>query len=228
MTSPVADLYARAIDRHGEEALRSRFPWVAADAELRAMGDDLHLAAMTKRVFAAGFRRQVIEAKWEGFEEAFGGFEPEVVASLDASAIDALASDTRIVRNRPKILATVNNARFVQDVSAEHGGFGCWLADWSPDDTVGLWRALKSGGDRLGGDTGPWFLRLVGKDTFRLSGDVVEVLIESGVATKKPTGKKALAAAQDAFNQWREESGGLSLGAVSVVLACSTGDIYVG
>jgi 3-methyladenine DNA glycosylase Tag len=197
---------------------------VVSASELRALGDDRYLAMMAKRVFAAGFRWQVIQAKWEGFEEAFHGFDPGWVADLDADGIAELAQDTRIVRNRPKILSTVKNAAFVQQISNDHGGFGSWLADWPAEDTLGLWAALKSGGDRLGGDTGAWFLRLVGKDTFRFSADVSAALVEAGVVPKAPTGKRHQAMAQDAIVGWARESG-LTQGAVSVVLGCSTGEI---
>ena len=222
---PFSTFWDRAVERHGEDTLREHFPLVRSPDELRALTDDRYLAAIAKRVFAAGFRWRVIVAKWDGFEEAFAGFDPHHIASLEAEAIEALAQDTRIVRNRIKILATVDNARFVNRIAAEHGSFGTWLADWPDDDTLGLWAALKAGGSRLGGDTGPWILRLVGRDTFRFSRDVVACLVEAGVVERAPTSKKALAAAQEALNAWTAESG-LSQGAVSVVLARSTGDIY--
>ncbi len=221
---PFAHFHDRARARH-EDGLEDRFPRVLSSDEIRATGDDRMLSAMSKRVFAAGFRWRVIEAKWDGFEEAFEGFDPGTVAAFGDSQIDSLAQDRRIVRNRPKIVSTVNNARFVCRIADEHGSFAGWIADWPAEDTIGLWAALKAGGDRLGGDTGPWFLRLVGKDTFRITGDVVACLMEAGVVTKKPTGKRDLAATQEAFNAWADESG-LTLGQVSTVLACSAGEIY--
>lgn len=223
--TPLSTIWSRAVARHGEDALRARFPQVLTPAELRAVPDDRALAAIAKRVFAAGFRWRVIEIKWPGFEEAFHGFDPAWVAGLDADGIGALCADTRIVRNRPKVLCTIGNAQFVRQVAAEHGSFGRWLAAWPEDDVVGLWAALKAGGDRLGGDTGPWVLRLLGKDTFRLTPDVVAALVEAGVVDKAPTSRKDLAATQQAFSTWKAESG-LTLGALSVVLACSTGVIY--
>ena len=39
------------------------------------------------------------------------------------------------------------------------------------------------------------------------SRDVVKALIDAGVVEKEPTSKKALQTTQDAFNQWRAESG---------------------
>lgn len=220
---PLQTFYERALERHPD--LPERFMPIATDDQLRALGDDRYLSAMTQRVFAAGFRWAVIRAKWDGFEEAFHGFDPDWVADVDGETVDALAQDTRIVRHRPKILSTIENASFVQRIAAEHGSFGAWIAAWPADDTVGLWAALKKQGSRLGGGSGPWFLRLVGKDTFRLSPDVVAALIEAGVVDKEPTSKKGLRAVQEAFNTWSGESG-LPQGHVSIVLACSTGQVY--
>lgn len=224
---PLATFYDRAVARHGEDELRSRFPHVATSAQLAALPDHRYLSAMAERVFAAGFRWKVIKAKWDGFEEAFNGFDPGWVAGLDLEDVAELAQDTRIVRNRPKILSTIDNAAFVREIAEEHGSFGAWIAGWPITDTVGLWATLKARGSRLGGDTGAWVLRMVGRDTFRLSGDVVAALVEAGVVRKKPTGKADLARTQAAFDTWTAESG-LSQGAVSIVLACSTGEVYSG
>jgi 3-methyladenine DNA glycosylase Tag len=220
-----ADIWERACERHGEDALREHFPTVIDEGQLRVTADDRFLSAMSKRVFSAGFRMAVIQAKWATTEEAFHNFDVDWVATLDAEGIDALAQDTRIVRNRPKIISIVANAQFVKRISDEHDGFGNWLADWPADKTLELWAALKEGGNRLGGDTGPWFMRLVGKDTFRFSRDVSQALVDAGVVKKAPTGKKDRATAAAAIYRWSEESG-LGLGAVSLVLAKSTGDIY--
>ena len=225
--SNFSTIWDRAVARHGEGSLRARFPTVRSAAELAALPDDRCLSAIARRVFAAGFRWRVIEVKWPGFEEAFQGFDPAWVAGLDAAGIGALCADTRIVRNRPKVLSTVENARFVRRVAAEHGSFGAWLAGWPDDDVVGLWAALKAGGDRLGGDTGPWVLRMLGKDSYRLTGDVVEALIDAGIVARAPSTKREHADVQAAFNTWSAATG-LSRGALSVVLACSTGAIYGG
>ena len=225
MSGDWAAIWDRACERHGEDTLREHFPTVIDDGQLRVTADDRFLSTMSKRVFAAGFRWAVIQAKWATTEEAFHNFDVDWVADLEAESIDALAQDTRIVRNRPKIISTVANAQFVRRISDENDGFGNWLADWPADKTLELWAALKEGGNRLGGDTGPWFLRLMGKDTFRFSRDVSQALVDAGVVTKAPTGKKDQRTAAEAIYGWSQESG-LSLGAVSQVLARSTGEIY--
>lgn len=214
------EIYDRAVARKGEVELAERLPQVHDAAGLRDTADDRWLAAMARCVFAAGFRWKVIQAKWEGFEEAFYGFAPETVAQFGDATLTNLAADRRIVRNLQKIHATVANARLVREVAAEHGSFGRFVATWPVDDVVGLWDWLKQRGARLGGDTGPRVLRTVGADTFILTPDVTTALTEMGVLTGAPTSKKQRLAAQEAFNAWRRESG-RPLSHISVILACT-------
>lgn len=217
--TPIESILGEARARHGA-ALDARLPAPTPSAALAGIPDDRWLAGMAKRVFSAGFVWRVIEAKWEGFESAFSGFDPDEVAHLDEQGIAALAGDVRIVRNRQKIVATVHNAGFVREIAVEHGSFGAWVAAWPEADIVGLWAELAARGKRLGGDTGPRLLRMIGKDTFILTGDVCHALQRFAGIQGRPSGKRYRREAQAAFNAWGEASG-LGLGALSIVLACS-------
>jgi 3-methyladenine DNA glycosylase Tag len=219
--TPIAAILDEARARHGDD-LDGRMPTPVSGAALAAIPDDRWLAGMARRVFSAGFVWRVIEAKWDGFEAAFQGFDPDEVAHLDEQGIAELAGDVRIVRNRQKIVATVHNAGFVGEIAAEHGSFGAWVAAWPGSDIVGLWDALSTRGKRLGGDTGPRLLRMMGKDTFILTGDVCHALDRFAGIQGRPAGKRYRREAQAAFSAWSEASG-LGLGALSMVLA-SSGD----
>jgi len=214
-------IWQRAAERHGgEAALKKRLMKVKSKKQLAAIPDDRWLAEMTKRVFQAGFVWKVIEAKWDGFEEAFHGFKPKRVAALSEEAIDALLSDTRIIRNGQKIMAAQANAIFVCELAKEHGSAAKFFAQWPDDDFIGLMELLKRRGARLGGATGPLVMRFMGKQSFILRGDVAAALIRAGVVDKTPTSKKDLAAVQAAFNEWSEQSG-LGLTHLSQTLALS-------
>ncbi len=210
----------RARARKGADELEALLPAATSAAEVCNTADDRALSMMAKVVFCAGFVWKVVENKWPGFEAAFDGFEPMVVASYDSDKLDELGRDTRIIRNRPKIMSTVDNARFVVDVAGEYGSFGAWLASWPSDDTIGLWKQLQQRGSRLGGFTGPLFLRHMGVDTFMLTGDVVKTLVGAGVVSKHPTSQRDLRATQEAFNAWRDETG-RPLAELSRIMACS-------
>ena len=214
-------IYERAAARKGgHAALEDLLPNPATADTLKAMPDDRYLVEMTKCVFRSGFVWRVVENKWPGFEEAFSNFDVTTCAMLSDEDLERFAQDTRIVRNAKKIQSVRKNAQYVGEVRDSHGGFGRYIADWPTSDIVGLWDELKTRGERLGGQTGRFMLRFVGKDTPMLSSDVVKALIGMGVVEKNPTSKKDLAAVQTAFNQWHDESG-RPYCQISRTLACS-------
>ena len=96
------------------------------------------------------------------------------------------------------------------------------IAEWPRADFVGLLDLLKKRGSRLGGTTGQYFLRRMGKDSFILSKDVVARLIAEKIIEKPPASKKALAQVQEAFNKWMDQSD-RSLKEISQTLAMSIG-----
>lgn len=82
------------------------------------------------------------------------------------------------------------------------------IAEWPGEDIVGLWTLLKKQGSRLGGNSGPMFLRLMGKDTFILTKDVFAALVNHGLMDKfSPNSQRDLQRVQEVFNQLHQESG---------------------
>jgi 3-methyladenine DNA glycosylase Tag len=205
----------------GAAALAAELPQAKSRATLLRVADARWLAEMTRGVFQAGFVWRVIEAKWPGFEAAFDGFEPAKVARYSENKLAKLKADERIVRNPQKIAATRANAVFLCELAAEHGSAARFFADWPESDIVGLWEVLRERGARLGGFTGPFVLRHLGKDTPMLTDSVLKALrLEGVVEAKSPTSRAALRRVQDAFNAWRDESG-RALCELSKILALS-------
>ncbi|WP_421906913.1 DNA-3-methyladenine glycosylase I [Mameliella sp.] len=210
-----------AADRKGGRAavLADMPPVLDADA-LAAIPDDRWLAQMARGIFQAGISWQVVENKWPGIEEAFHGFDVGRAAMMSEDRFDELLSDPRIVRSPPKVQAIQQNAVFIQEVAAEAGSFGRKVGDWPAEDFSGLLEWMKKNGARLGGATGAYTLRFLGKESYVLSPSVVARLVAEGVVDKAPTSKKAMQAVQDAFNTWKAQSGE-SLTVISRVLAQS-------
>ncbi len=217
---------ARAAKRKGSEAkLDALLPKVMGKAALAKTPDHRILSDMAKRIFSAGFAWSVIEKKWPGFEEAFLGFEPKRLRAQPDEFWEKLASDARIVRNAQKIMAVRANAAFIDEIARERGGFAKFLAEWPATDQVGLLDLLAKRGARLGGGTGQYFLRFIGKDSFVLSKDVVACLRDAGLdIAESPTSKKDLRKIQDQFNAWADETG-LSLTTCRASAPCRSAKI---
>lgn len=217
------EILAISVERKGSEAAILREVEAPKSPEaLAAIPDDRWLSAMSKAIFCAGFNWRVVDNMWPGFETAFKGFDPAACAMMDDAWFDRLVTDTSIVRHGPKIRAVQENAVYVQAQSAEHGGFGAFIASWPAARFVDLLAHLKSEGTRLGGATGQYVLRVMGVDGFLLSRDVVARLIAEGVIDKPPTSKSAMRAVQAAFLEWQQCSG-RPLKEISRILATSIG-----
>ena len=215
------DLLAIAAARKGgAEAFEKALPKVKTPKQLAKIPDDRWLSMMAKCVFQAGFNWKVVDNKWPGFEEAFEGFDPGRWSMMSDDDLDRLLKDTRVVRHAKKLASVGENAIFLRDLAAEHGSAARFFADWPDDDYVGLLQVLKKRASRLGGATGQYFLRFMGKDSFITGGDVVKALIREGVVDKAPTSQRDLARVQEAFNHWSAESG-RPMAAVSRTLACT-------
>ena len=207
----------------GEKSVLAQSVNAHAVRNLAKVPADRLLSVMTRCVFNAGFNWKVIEAKWDGFEAAFEGFDPGKLAFFGDEMLDRLVSDERIVRNDQKIKASLENARFVAEVESKEGGFGKFLANWPADDQTGLMDVLNKRGARLGGATGQYFLRFAGWDAWIASSHVCTALVREGVLAKPAaTSKGDLARLQAAINDYHADSG-LPRAQISRLLALSVG-----
>ena len=77
----------------------------------------------------AGLSWATILRKREGYQRAFDGFVPEIVAAYDQSKVEELLGLRDIVRNRLKIETTIRNARALLKVRDEFSTFDAYI--WS-------------------------------------------------------------------------------------------------
>lgn len=89
---------------------------------------------LSLEAFQAGLSWATILRKRPAFREAFDGFDPEAVARYGQADIDRLMADAGIVRNKAKILATINNAEATLRMR-EHGGLVEFVWSFQPDET---------------------------------------------------------------------------------------------
>jgi 3-methyladenine DNA glycosylase Tag len=216
-----SEIRARAEARKGKEAIEKRLREYMGKPDDAVIGDDRLLANMAKYIFSSGISWKVVDNKWPGIEQAFLGFDPNLLNIQPDDYWHDLLNDTRIIRHGAKVNAIRRNAAFVSDLAKEHGSAVRFLLDWPSTDLVGLYEFLAKRGDRLGGQTGQYVLRTIGKENFVLSRDVVACLKDAGVAiTGDGSGKAERKAIQAAINQWAEETG-LSMSHLSVIAAQS-------
>ncbi|WP_235557031.1 DNA-3-methyladenine glycosylase I, partial [Pseudomonas aeruginosa] len=80
------------------------------------------------RIFRAGLKHSLVDAKWPAFEEVFFGFDPQKVVLMSAEHLERLMQDARLIRHLGKLKSVPRNAQMVLDLAREHGSFGNYLS----------------------------------------------------------------------------------------------------
>jgi 3-methyladenine DNA glycosylase Tag len=176
---------------------------------------------MSLRIFRAGLKHELVDAKWPAFEEVFQRFEPRRVRAMSDEAMERLMGDARLIRHWGKLKAVRENAAAMVRLGDEHGAMGRYLADWPDGKVIALWDDLARRFSQMGGNSSAYFLRMVGKDSFILTSSVVSGLNKWGGFTGEPKGKAGRAKVEAAFLAWAKEAK-RPLCQVSMILARAT------
>ena len=115
----------------------NRCEWTGANELMRAYHDmewgvPLHdeqklFEFLVLEGMQAGLSWSTILNKRDNFRAAFHNFEVARVAQYTQADVDRLLGDAGIIRNRLKIVATINNAQRFLEVQSEFGSFDAYI-----------------------------------------------------------------------------------------------------
>jgi DNA-3-methyladenine glycosylase I len=92
--------------------------------------------------FQAGLTWELILKRRDALRKGFFDFDPEVLASLEAEAQEEILRKPGIIRNRAKVLATINNAARFKEIQKEFGSFDKFI--WQFVKNKPILHAFKS------------------------------------------------------------------------------------
>ncbi|MCY7417018.1 MAG: DNA-3-methyladenine glycosylase I, partial [Chloroflexi bacterium] len=114
----------------GEDGI-ARCPWTTGDPlnvayhdtewGLPVHGEGPLLERITMEAFQSGLSWLTILRKRPAFRSAFAGFDADRIAGYDDDDVARLMTDAGIVRNRAKIIATIQNARATVEIRVMGG-----------------------------------------------------------------------------------------------------------
>lgn len=99
---------------------------------LPVLGDDALFERICMESFQCGLSWLTILRKREAFRACFAGFEIEAVARFGEVDVARLLADPGIVRNRAKIVASIENARRALETIGECGSLAQLLWQFAP------------------------------------------------------------------------------------------------
>lgn len=99
--------------------------------------DDKYLYEMLiLESFQAGLSWECVLNKREDFRKAYDGFDIDVVCTYGEEKIVELLENKKIIRNRLKICASINNSKFFKSITDEFGSFYNYLRRFTDGKTI--------------------------------------------------------------------------------------------
>lgn len=86
--------------------------------------------------FQAGLSWECVLNKREAFRKAYDNFDLDKVCNYDNQKIDELLSNKKIIRNKLKIKASINNAKIFKEIEKECGSFHNYLCYFTDNKVV--------------------------------------------------------------------------------------------
>jgi DNA-3-methyladenine glycosylase I len=124
--------------------------------------DDALFERLVLEINQAGLSWLTILRKREGFRDAYRGFALEKVARFGARDRARLLADARIIRNRLKVDAAIENARRILALRRSHGDFAEWIDAHHPRPPVEWQRLFRQTFVFTGGEIVGEFLKSAG------------------------------------------------------------------
>ena len=124
------------------------------------------LEVISQIIFIAGFRWDLVHAKWPKIRKAFNNFNIDCVASENA---EALMKKEGMIKNSSKISAIIENARQCREIIKRHGSIKKWIEEIQKNNkkeplfnpTV---REEMQKFSRIGKTTGRWLAYVTTRD----------------------------------------------------------------
>lgn len=77
--------------------------------------------------FQAGLSWECVLNKREDFRKAYDNFDIDKICNYDDNKVQKLLQNEKIIRNKLKIKASINNAKIFKSISLEYNGFKNYL-----------------------------------------------------------------------------------------------------
>ncbi len=86
--------------------------------------------------FQAGLSWECVLNKREAFRKAYDSFDAFKICNYDSQKIASLLGNKDLIRNKRKVLASIQNAKVFCDIQKEYGSFAEYLKEFTHDKVL--------------------------------------------------------------------------------------------
>lgn len=100
------------------------------------LNDNYLLEMLILESFQAGLSWQCVLNKREAFKIAYDDFNLDKICSYDENKINELLNNDKIIKNKLKIKASINNAKIFKNIKEEYKTFGNYLNSFTNGNII--------------------------------------------------------------------------------------------
>lgn len=93
--------------------------------------DNYLLEMLILESFQAGLSWECVLNKRDAFKNAYDNFDIDKIINYDENKINELLSNKKIIRNKLKIKASINNSKIFKEIQKEYGTFHNYLKTYT-------------------------------------------------------------------------------------------------
>lgn len=126
------DIYRLVVKKLKELSEINNFngPFGETTLSLKNLNENKFFEYMVNTIFSGGFKGKIVAQKWNEIKKAFLDFDVAKVAEFSESDIRRLERNRKIIRNKAKIIACINNARKILELKKEFESIAEYLKSW--------------------------------------------------------------------------------------------------
>ncbi len=98
--------------------------------------DDYLFEMLILESFQAGLSWECVLNKRQYFKEAFDNFQIDKIINYSDEKVKELLLNEKIIRNKLKIKAAINNSKIFKEIQKEYGSFYNYLKTFTNDSTI--------------------------------------------------------------------------------------------
>jgi len=142
--------------------------------------DSFFYKHLVSTIHVSGYRVSILRDRWGDIKKAFSDYDVNKVSRYNNEDFKRMMKNPRLIRNKRKLKACIENAKLMKEISEKYGSFGKYL-DKNKSNLKKLKEELLSSFHYLGNVLVLEYLKEIGIDAIKPDVHVVRVMHRLGL-----------------------------------------------
>ncbi|MDD4062741.1 MAG: DNA-3-methyladenine glycosylase I [Candidatus Pacebacteria bacterium] len=131
-------------------------------------------------IHVSGFKVSILRDRWSDIRKAFSDYDVCRVSQYTDRDLEKMMNNPRIIKNKNKLKACIENAKLIKEISNKYGSFGNYLNKYS-NNPEKLIKELINNFHYMGKVSALNYLNMIGMDAVKPDVHVIRIMYRLGL-----------------------------------------------